>query len=142
MKSKINFYKLNCLFIILILTLNFQSVLSNSPQNKAKWVSPKSADQIVNPLKGNDTATKEGKKTFQQLCVICHGDSGKGDGLASVSLNPRPANLALPEIQNQTDGAIYWKITEGRSPMATYKDALTETQRWQLVNFIRTFKKK
>ena len=35
------------------------------------------------------------------------------------------------------DGAIFWKITNGRPPMASYKLALKDSQRWQLVNYIR-----
>lgn len=107
----------------------------------AKWIAPKSADAIKNPLKGNSTATAEGKKLYTQMCAICHGNKGKGDGMAGMSLNPRPANFTKESVQAQTDGAIYWKLTNGRSPMAGYKDILKDNQRWQLVNYIRTFKK-
>jgi len=44
-------------------------------------------------------------------------------------------------VQNQSDGAIYWKITNGNPPMASYKETLTEEQRWQLVNYIRELKR-
>jgi len=105
------------------------------------WVAPKSADALTNPLKGNASATEEGKKLYTNMCAICHGNKGKGDGMAGMSLNPRPTNFTKENIQNQTDGAIYWKITEGRAPMASYKAVLKDNQRWQLVNYIRTFKK-
>jgi len=75
------------------------------------------------------------------MCVICHGAKGKGDGIAGVSLNPKPGNFTIERIQSQTDGAIFWKLTNGKAPMAAYKEILTETQRWELVNYIRTFKK-
>lgn len=106
-----------------------------------KWVAPKSANTIKNPLKGKSTATAEGKKLFTQMCAICHGNKGKGDGMAGMSLNPRPTNFTKESVQAQSDGAIFWKITEGRAPMASYKAALKPNQRWQLVNYIRTFKK-
>lgn len=105
------------------------------------WVAPKSADAVKNPLKGNVSATAEGKKLFAQMCAICHGNKGKGDGMAGMSLNPRPTNFTKESVQAQTDGAIYWKITEGRAPMASYKASLKDNQRWQLVNYIRTLKK-
>jgi mono/diheme cytochrome c family protein len=105
------------------------------------WIAPKSADAVKNPLKGNVNATAEGKKLFNQMCAICHGNKGKGDGMAGMSLNPRPTNFTKESVQAQTDGAIYWKLTEGRAPMASYKAALKPNQRWQLVNYIRTFKK-
>ena len=104
---------------------------------QSNWTAPASANKLQNPYKGNKTATAEGKKLFNQLCVVCHGNKGKGDGLAGMNLNPRPSNLTSSKVQSQTDGAIYWKITEGKAPMASYKQALTDQQRWQLVNYIR-----
>ncbi len=109
-----------------------------SAQNGGVWKAPASADQLRNPLKGNEKATLAGKKLYAQYCAICHGNKGKGDGAAGMALKPRPANLTSPVVQKQTDGAIYWKITYGNPPMAAYKETLTEEQRWQLVNFIRT----
>jgi len=38
-----------------------------------------------------------------------------------------------------TDGELFWKISEGRRPMPEFKKRLTEEQRWQLVNYVRTF---
>lgn len=105
------------------------------------WVAPESANKIVNPLLNNEEATKEGKKLYKQLCAICHGEKGKGDGVAGASLNPRPANFSSNSVQSQSDGALYWKINEGRAPMASYKDLISDSQKWQLVNYIRTLNK-
>jgi mono/diheme cytochrome c family protein len=131
--------------IRVILTFSFILVLSTFNnlligQNNG-WEAPASANNLKNPLKGNDKATQAGKKLYTQLCSICHGNKGKGDGVAGMALKPRPANLAKDIVQKQTDGAIYWKITEGRAPMAAYKASLTDEQRWQLVNYIRSLKK-
>lgn len=108
--------------------------------NAQTWVAPKSADTIENPFKDNKDAVKSGKKLFTSMCVICHGFKGKGDGVAGAALSPKPANFTLKAIQEQTDGALFWKLTNGKAPMAAYKDMLTEEQRWQLVNYLRTFK--
>ncbi len=108
----------------------------------SSWVAPKSANSIKNPLKGNAAATTAGKKLFIQMCAICHGNKGKGNGVASASLNPKPANFTSERVQAQTDGALFWKMTNGNPPMASYKASLKENQRWQLVNYLRTFKKK
>jgi mono/diheme cytochrome c family protein len=101
------------------------------------WKAPPEADKLMNPVKGNAAASDAGKRLYVQFCVVCHGDKGKGDGIAGISLNPKPANHAGQKVQAQTDGAIFWKVTTGRPPMASYKGSLTETQRWQLVNYIR-----
>lgn len=123
--------------LILIITM---LVLTYSLHSQITWVAPSSADNITNPLWPTDESIKEGKKLYKQLCSICHGDKGKGDGLAGASLNPRPANLSINK--GQSDGALYWKLNEGRPPMASYKFLLTEDQKWQLINYIRTLKKK
>lgn len=103
------------------------------------WLAPVSSSSLINPLKNDVGAIAEGKKTYVHLCVVCHGDKGRGDGLAGMALTPRPANLTISKVQSQTDGALFWKITNGRPPMAAYQQSLSETQRWQLVNYIRTF---
>lgn len=104
------------------------------------WVAPESADAIKNPFANNEDATKKGKKLYNQLCSICHGDKGKGDGVAGVALSPKPGNFTTEKVQSQSDGAIFWKMTNGRAPMPAYKDLIKVEERWQLVNYIRTFK--
>lgn len=74
---------------------------------------------------------------FNQMCAICHGNKGDGKDVGGVSLNPKPADFLSINVKNETDGAIFWKMTNGKSPMASYKDMLTENQRWQLVTYIR-----
>ncbi|MDX1828862.1 MAG: cytochrome c [Lutibacter sp.] len=108
---------------------------------QSKWVAPSAAKTIKSPLKMNANDAKAGKALFTQMCVICHGIKGKGDGMAGAALNPKPANFTLSSVQSQTNGELFWKMTNGNPPMAAYKDILTETQRWQLVAYIRTFKK-
>ena len=117
---------------------------SLSPVNSGDkvWVAPPEANKILNPLKGNVTSIAEGKKLFTQICAVCHGDKGKGDGIGGVGLPVKPGNFTLEKTQGQTDGALFWKLAEGRPPMASYKSVLTVTQRWYLINYIRTFKKK
>ncbi len=120
------------LFIVLLLV----SVSTINAQNR-NWSAPPDADKIVNPLKGSTDATKSGKKLYQQMCALCHGDLGKGDGIAGTALDPPPGNFTSKKVQTQTDGAIFWKMTNGNPPMISYAEFLTEEQRWQLVNYIR-----
>ncbi len=125
----------------IIITLFVCFFFSNVFSQSKKFPAPASADALVNPVKGNATATEEGKKIYTQFCVTCHGSKGKGDGIAAPGLSKPPADHTSDFVQKQTDGAIYWVITEGNNPMPTYKSTLTEAQRWQLVNYIRTLAK-
>jgi len=133
----------NYLLVASVLMLTFISIHAFAQEGKTgAWKAPAEADKITNPLKGNPDAIKEGKKLYKQMCAICHGDTGKGDGVAGMTLTPRPASFHSERIKKETDGAIFWKMTNGNPPMAAYKDLLHEEQRWQLVNYIRTFSSK
>jgi hypothetical protein len=44
-------------------------------------------------------------------------------------------------LKKESDGVIFWKITNGKPPMASYEELLTEDQRWELVNYIRELEK-
>jgi mono/diheme cytochrome c family protein len=105
-----------------------------------EWIAPSSADTLKNTQKKTDKNIAAGKKTFEKLCAVCHGTTGKGDGISASSLKIKPADFSEEKIQKQSDGAIYWKISEGRGEMSNYKNLLTSKERWQLVLFIRTLK--
>lgn len=107
-----------------------------------EWFAPKEADKLVNPLKDNIKATKKGEKLYNSLCWSCHGTTGQGDGPAGKMLNPKPANHTSADFQNQSDGAIYWKLSSGRTMMPAYGKIISKTERWQLVNYMRTLSKK
>jgi mono/diheme cytochrome c family protein len=126
---------------MLIIPLVLCFYFSNGYSQPRKFPSPPSADAIINPLKGNAEATLEGKKIYTQYCVTCHGSKGKGDGIAAPGLSKPPADHSSDFVQKQTDGALFWIITAGNNPMPTYKTTLTETQRWQVINYIRTLAK-
>ena len=125
-------------FLIICGCFMLMSSTKKTVTQTTPWVAPKEADALVNPVKDNATATVEGKKLYTQYCAVCHGDKGKGNGIAGAGLTPKPADHTTPKCQSQTDGAIYWKITNGRPPMASYKNILKDEQRWALVNYIRT----
>jgi mono/diheme cytochrome c family protein len=132
----------------LILTLSTFSLFAFSSANNpvsndqnGVWKAPKEADDLKNPFVDNTAELVKGKKLYNQMCAVCHGTKGKGDGVAGGALNPKPTNFMLASVQAQSDGALFWKLSEGRTPMASYKNTLKEDQRWQLVNYLRTFKK-
>jgi len=102
------------------------------------WVAPADAKATKNPVKGVGNA----KKTVETNCVSCHGPGGKGDGPAAAALPPpKPANWTSEPVQKETDGELFWKISNGRGAMPPWKH-LPEKDRWELVNYIRTLKGK
>ncbi len=102
------------------------------------WVAPPEAKALKNPVTGIGNA----KKTAETNCVSCHGPGGKGDGPAAAALPaPKPANWTSAAVQKETDGEIFWKMSNGRGAMPPWKH-LPEKDRWELVNYIRTLKGK
>jgi mono/diheme cytochrome c family protein len=102
------------------------------------WVAPADAKATKNPIKGVGDA----KKAVETNCVSCHGPGGKGDGPAAAALPPpKPANWTSDAVQKQSDGEIFWKMSNGRGAMPPWKH-LPEKERWEIVNYIRTLKGK
>lgn len=105
--------------------------------SQERWKAPKEAKAIDNPIAESQNVVR-GKALFDLLCTVCHGDTGRGDGVTLEHLNPKPANLTSKEIQSQTDGELYWKITTGRLPMQSYSNVLSSQEIWHVINYIRT----
>jgi mono/diheme cytochrome c family protein len=120
--------------VILIAVIPSRHLLAQSKP----WSVPKEYASLTNPLAGNQAALKDGKILYTANCSPCHGDKGKGDGPAAAALKPRPADHTSSLMLQETDGNIFYKISEGRTPMPQYKVTLTEKQRWELVTYIRT----
>jgi len=125
----------NILFIILSFSLfGFIGL------QKDIWKAPEESKKLKNPTVNMDTSVLIGKKLYRSRCAVCHGRTGLGDGPGGKALVPQPESLKTPLVQNQTDGEIFWKISNGRNDMIKWEPILTEQQRWDLVNFIRTMK--
>jgi len=107
---------------------------------KAAWVAPATAKTIVNPLKADKTLLADATKIFKTQCVTCHGEKGMGDGPASPYLGTKVANLDSKQVQAQTDGEIFWKISEGKTPMPSFKTLLNDNDRWKMVIFVKNLK--
>ena len=104
----------------------------------APWVAPAAAAAKKNPFAGQASAAAAGKQAYAATCSACHGPSGRGDGPASAALNPRPANYTTSAISGESDGSLFWKLSEGRGAMVAFKGSFSEKQRWELITYIRT----
>jgi mono/diheme cytochrome c family protein len=104
---------------------------------QSDWKAPADAKTLKNPVEGIGNA----KNVIATRCAACHGASGRGDGAASVALKPKPMDWSSPAVQSDTDGELFWKISNGRGPMPPWKH-LPDSERWALVHFIRSLKAK
>ncbi len=109
-----------------------------APQQKEDWKAPERAAKKKNPVAADEKSLAAGKAVYTQNCLSCHGGGGKGDGPAAKDLPQKVGDLAAARVTANTDGALFWKITEGRAPMPTYEKLLSEEQRWQVIVYVRS----
>jgi mono/diheme cytochrome c family protein len=125
----------------LIVALLTAASLTKADDDSARWVAPPDARKVQNPIKPTPETLAEGAHLFKLNCAGCHGVKGDGNGAAAEGLPKKPANFTdVKMMKEATDGELFWKITTGRPPMPTW-ESLPENQRWELVNYIRTFAK-
>ncbi|MBS1532696.1 MAG: cytochrome c [Bacteroidetes bacterium] len=123
--------------VMFIMALAFTATKSFA-QQRTPWVTPKVSQEVKNPLAGDKSVLADAKVLYVNNCAPCHGTKGRGDGPAAAALTPKPADHSSVAVQDETDGSLFWKLSEGRNPMPSYKKILTDKQRWELVNYIRT----
>ena len=144
-----NFLQLGGILGALALLTMLALAASLAPQGNAAqgsaaepWAAPPSDRDVKNPVPPTPENVAAGKKLYEDNCAMCHGDKGAGDGITVENLVVNPADLTDAKLmKRETDGSLFWKITTGRAPMQSWKDTLSDTQRWQLVDYIRTLVK-
>ena len=106
--------------------------------NDHVWKAPARAKKKTNPIAADSASIKAGKAVYVKECQDCHGALGKGDGAAAKDLRESPTDLSSGDQWDQTDGEVFWKITNGSKPMPAYDTLLKEEERWHVVNYVRT----
>lgn len=94
-----------------------------------------------NPVPRTPASAARGAELYKIYCTPCHGVSGKGDGLVTPRFIP-PPDLSSAPIQGRTDGHLSFYIGYGGAIMPAYGEALSVTERWDIVNYIRTLAQK
>lgn len=116
--------------------------MSAVAQSKAKpWDVPANFKTMKNPVAVSDASTKAGMALYNKNCASCHGKAGLGDGVKARALKTFPGDFSKPEYQNQTDGEHFYKTKSGRGEMPKYEGKIADNDIWNIVNYMRTFKK-
>jgi mono/diheme cytochrome c family protein len=123
MRKKIN------LFVIAFLYLTLQV-------SAQEWQVPADQKSVANPLEYNLTNVKKGKDLYYQNCKSCHGDPGKNNHLPLV---PPPVDITSDQMHHNSEGDLFYKITNGRGGMPQFKATISEDDRWRIVNYIMNF---
>jgi mono/diheme cytochrome c family protein len=104
---------------------------------------PNSQVLPANPTKAEDASIARGKELYAINCQMCHGVTGEGNGpIAAFLIKFKPANLTSPLIKAFPDGQIFITITNGvPERMPPLNENLTVSERWDVVNYVRTLNK-
>ena len=95
----------------------------------------------TNPVPSDDVSISRGKTLFTINCIMCHGETGDGNGQLAAMIANKPANLTSIITQSKTDGALFMTITNGvDGRMPPMVENLTVRDRWDVINYIRTLK--
>ncbi len=127
-------------FVLLALILSQLAINAQEKPKGSEWKVPEKEALKKSPVKFDEVVIKEGKDIWAKSCKSCHGSKGLGDGTKAESIDISCGDFSSRDVQDLTDGSLFWKITAGRKPMPSYKDPLTDNERWALVAFIRTLK--
>jgi len=99
------------------------------------------AIKMHNPLQPTPENLAHGKEIFVNTCSPCHGETAVGDGPVAFLLKHQPKNLVAGDSKDRPDGYIYGAIRDGVLLMPSYGDAMSASERWQVVLYVRSLQR-
>jgi mono/diheme cytochrome c family protein len=100
--------------------------------------------KMKNPVPSSPESIAKGKELFTKNCRFCHGVDAKGNGpMAPEGTHPSDLTDAKWD-RGSTDGEIFLVIRDGAGPkmdMKGYKSKMSETDIWNIVNYLRSLAK-
>lgn len=123
----------------LILCLSLFSMNINAQVKP--WPVSDEYKNMKNPVAKDEASNKAGMALYNKNCASCHGKAGLGDGVKARMLKDFPGDFSGAAFQNQTDGEHFYKTKFGKGEMPKYEGKITDDEIWNIVNYMRTFKK-
>jgi len=79
-----------------------------------------------------------GRELYEQRCVACHGEGGRGDGPAAQGIDPPPTSFADPRMDLLSLHHLYGTIRFGidGTAMPAYADDLDPQAIWDVASFV------
>jgi mono/diheme cytochrome c family protein len=112
-------------------------------QTVQEWVVPAKFKTMKNPTSASKENLANAKDLYAKHCKSCHGSTGLGDGPKAGSLDATCGDFSTAKFQAQSDGDIFYKMSEGRGKMPSFKKTIADdNDRWMIIYYLRSFKSK
>jgi mono/diheme cytochrome c family protein len=125
----------------MVLILGFSLMTGNVIGQPKPWTAPAEYKTKKNPVARDEASNKAGMALYNKNCASCHGKIGLGDGVKARMLKDFPGDFSGTAFQSQTDGEHFYKTKFGNGEMPKYEGKMTDDDIWNIVNYMRTFKK-
>ena len=94
---------------------------------------------LQNPIPNTVDSVTKGQELYLANCAACHGVDARGGGPQAGTTQVRPPDLKSGHINQHTDGDVFYWISSGLpGGMPAWESVLSETDRWNLVNYLRS----
>jgi len=111
------------------------------PVDGGIWVERESNPmELVNPVPDNSKMVARGGERYQLYCVQCHGPILDGNGTVGQSFAPLPSNLKSQQVQDQSDGEMFYKIRFGFNRHPPLYATMTDDETWAIVRYVRSMR--
>jgi mono/diheme cytochrome c family protein/antitoxin component of RelBE/YafQ-DinJ toxin-antitoxin module len=127
-----------------------KSIPSNLDKYKLDQTEYQLAEKGISKPKTTNSTMLKAKNNYDNYCVYCHDANGHGNGsiVTKVKLNkgeegfPKPADLTSSETRKKSDARLFHILSAGQNLMMPVSHKLSETERWELVHYIRSLQQK
>ncbi|MFP5213980.1 MAG: c-type cytochrome [Acidobacteriota bacterium] len=93
---------------------------------------------LKNPYVSDSQSAEKGAYRYRLYCAQCHGVDADGRGTVGQSFAPLPTNLKRPEVQEQSDGELFYKISLGFERHPPLAHTVNPEFRWHIINYLRS----
>ncbi len=119
-----------------IFALLFSSLILFAFNANAQWNIPADAKNTKLPSEPTHDLVKIGKEVYTNNCIACHGVPGEGKNLIAINAT----ELGEADYQkNHNAGEVYFQINEGKGGMPSFKDQLSEEDKWCVIFYVKSF---
>lgn len=106
--------------------------------SQEEWKVPAESQEKLSTFSFNSSTVNLGLEIYMNNCKACHGIPGMNN---FQPLIPEPGDPESSKFQKNTDGELFYKISEGKGQMLSFKNTLTPEEIWNVVSYIRSFNK-